>query len=361
MPMMQPITARIASAAYNLYLNNEISKIYPRCPGLGVLQAYRRISYNNGGTEVHWFPRFRRRSIEANVGDQVALSFIAVNTRLEARLPWRHYSLTERIGRHERKVAKNQKQLSMIVERITKEALQDFEFDFKRKIYANANAAGSLDIAGLGTYTQPGSMISTSNTPCADGNGTYAGYSLVLGALGGTWTGYWPIGSGDAEYSAWTPILISATAEFWSTSADERKWSASWQKQLRFAKTYLQMLTDTDPKVVLLTPEMLRVAADSLSMYYRLEVTAKSPIVDLGIRSLNFDGMELVADSACTSGVAYVFDPANFELMCLGSQLVERAEDTDITTQTELIRFDFDGQLVTYTPAAVAAIFNATT
>lgn len=345
-----PVSARIKTTTLNAYLRKRIELVYPRSPGLATLRAFKRISFNHSGREVHWFPRIRRRELESGLGEQITVAFVATNTRVEARLPWRHYHLTERISRYERLVNKGKEALAGIVETVANELVNDFNASFQRKIYANANATGSLDIAGLETFTQPGAAISGS--PCRNGSGTFAGISLALGALGGAWSGNWPMGSGDAEYSAWTSMMVQTNGSFFSGSTDS--WKNNWQEQIRFAKTYLTMLYDVNPRVLLVNPELLRQAADSLKSTYRLEVTAKSPLVDLGIRTLQFEGVEMVADSAVPANVGYLFDPDYLELMCLTGQLFERTQDDDITTQTELIRLDFDGQLVTHSPAAVA-------
>lgn len=351
---LQPTTARIRATTLNKYVRRQIELVYPRSPMLATLRAYKRISFNNSGKEIHWFPRFRRRELESGLGEQISVTFVATNTRLEARLPWRHYHMTERISRYERLVNKGPEALAKIVERVTDELLRDFEASFRRKLFVDGDATGSVDIHGLetiGSDRTKGSAVSGS--PAFGANGSYAGVSMALGALGGSWNGNWPMGNGDAEYCAWTPMRIDTDSAVFGTGAS---WSTNWQEELRFAKTYLQMVYDLEPKVVVMDPELLRQAADSLKSTYRLEVTAKSPIVDIGIRTLSFEGLELIADSACPSGVAYMFNPDYLELMCLTGQLWERTEDSDITTQTDLVRLDFDGNLVVYSPASLARL-----
>jgi len=358
--MPDPITPRIRTTTLNKYVRKKVETIYPKLPLLGVLRGFGRLSFNNSGRKIVWYPRYRRRELETGLGEAVSATFVATNTRLEAESSWRHYHMTERISRFEKLVNKGKEALIRIVQTTVNELLEDMEVAFKMKLYINSGS-NPEDIDGLQTVhdTSATAIGSAGDTPAKNpsSNKSYAGIAMQLGALGGSWTGHFPIGYGDSEYAAWTSLIVDGTdSNFFANGT----WAGDWQSVLRFTRTYLGMRTGIDPNICVMNAELLRQAMDSLKDAQRLEVSKTPQLLDLGIRALAFEGLDLVADYACPNGLAFMLNAQHIELMCLSPQLFYRSEDDDITTSTQLIRLDFDGQMVYYSPACVGIIDTVT-
>lgn len=348
-------TARIRTSTINLYLSKRIEYLYPEQPLFATIRTMGSNRFNVSGKEITWFPRIRRRRIQAVTAEQLYSEFPAFASRIVCSLPWRHYELGERISEFEKLVARGPQAIFKIVETVIDELTKDFIFDLASKIVADASAVGSADIAGFHTFLKPGSLFTGSPVRQISSGTTYAGVSCEYGALGGGWTGNFPFGSGDSEYHAFAPLIVDASASYWGTS---QNWSTTWESCLRFASTYLRILKGVTPKVVVLHPELLRQAKDTLKQTYRLVLTPKSQLVNVGVRTLAFEELEMFDDPVVPTGWGYLFDPQSVGFYSLYRDLIEKKGDEDITTQTDRILLSAWLQLVVDTPGVIAAVYQ---
>ena len=351
-------TARIRTSVINEYIRKRIEPIYRKDAFMAKLKSAGRITYGHGGEKVEWRPRFRRRTITAGDGNPVSISFPQTNTKKQATLEWVNYNLGESYTKFEKLVSQNKETaIFKIAEDAVNEMVDDFMEDFRLKLYTDGNAGDGNDLSGLETWMGSTGSVITDGV-CADPSDTYAGLSTLLGNYGGDWTAdtsdAWPTGTGDTEYHFWSPVLVDYTnTKFAGTAAT---WQYNWQKAIRYALTYGEVLQRQTYDLILLNPELLRIAKDSLDAIQQLEVTQNSDLTKLGHKTVQFDGHELVTEYGVPSAVGYLLSFDNLELMSMQKQLVGRMEDTDITTATDLKAIDFYGQMKCESPAFTAKL-----
>ncbi len=342
-------TPRITAVAINKYIRKLTEPIMVNARLLGVLQAKRRITYNHDAAQIRWRVRFRRAQPVASAGYPINVTFDLPNRITEAVLPWRSYVLGEAIPKMEKLIGRrDDTAFPRLVENIVKWAMDDFQYFFQRTLYADGES-GTLDIHGLESMFGYSGLLAGGYV--GNPNDSYAGLSTALGALGGTWTGVWPSGVGDPEYCAWSPIIVDYTnTVFKHDESASSSWSNNWRRAVRFGRAWLQARQGVDPDVLISHPDMERQARDASDAMTRLEVTQKSPIVDLGIKTVNFEGLEMLSDPFCPSGTAYLLTTEKMELMSMQSQLIEVHKDTD-PYNTDTFMFDFFGNLKAESPA----------
>jgi len=347
---MAIVSARLTPQLLNKYIEKVTEPIYPQAKMLGVLKAHGRISMKHDEGDIRWRVRHTRREPTPIQGYPVTIPFEAPVRHTEAILPWRAYAMGEYISRQEKLVGRrnNVTALPTLVENVIKWNLEDFKHYMQRVIYTDGDADPTA-IHGLESMFSTSGLIS--GVPVANPNDVYATVSTALGgAQGGSWTsGTWPEGSGDTQYCFWSPIVVD-----WSNSAfavsEETDWEHTWKRAIRYGITWLSNRQSVDAKMVVMNPALLLAIKDSSDEMVRIQATAKSPVVDLGIQTLNFEGVELLADPHCPENTAYILDPQYMELRCLQDQLVEVREDTD-PYNNDTIYMDFHGNLRFESPA----------
>lgn len=350
--------ARIEAAVLNDYLRAKVEPIFRKSALMGLLKSKGRITFGHTGKAMEWRPRYRRREIVATDGNPVSIDFPNYNLWKKAELPWRSYAMGASVNKYEKLVSANSKNAFFnLATEIVDTMAEDFVEDFRFKLYVDGGVAGSKDLHGLESCMSVSGIISGGRV--GNPNDTYAGISTVLGYYGGDWTAdagdSWPTGTGDVEYHFWTPtpVVDYTNAEF---AGATNTWSANWQKAIRYAITYGGILQDQDFDVILLHPELLRQAKDTLEGKQTLEVTQQSSLVKLGFSTLQFEGHELVTEYGVPSGVGYLLRPEKLELCSLQKQLVSRDSDRDITTMQDLHACEFYGNLKIEAPSFFAKL-----
>ncbi|HOK59006.1 MAG TPA: hypothetical protein PL047_08375, partial [Methanothrix sp.] len=127
-------------------------------------------------------------------------------------------------------------------------------------------------------------------------------------------------------------------------------WGTNWRRAVRYGRTWLQALQGVDPDIMIMHPEMERAARDATDDIAELQVTAKSQVVDLGIKTLMFEGLEMLSDPFAPAGAVYLLTTDKMELMSMQSQLVELHKTTD-PYATDTLMLDFFGNLRVDSPA----------
>lgn len=337
-------TPRIEVSALHKYIRKTVEPIYRKSVLMAELRKRGRISYNNGGDYMEWRPRIRRRDITAGNGNPVAISFPRTNTEMKVSLPWRQYQMGESITKYEKLTTQNKAETFFkIAEKVVKDMMDDFVESFRLKLFVDGGA-NTKDIHGLESMFSVNGVVT--NGKVGNCNDTYAGKSTALGALGGDWTpdsgDAWPTGTGKVEYHAWTPLVVDYQNSGWTGTTKD--WKTTWKQAIRFGTTYLGLLQKQEPDMLLLTAEMVREMKDSLddSDHFIVEV---KPTTDVGYKMLTFEGLSIAYEYGVPDGCGYFLSFDAMELMSMQSQLVEKADDTDITTSTDLIALDFYGNL----------------
>jgi hypothetical protein len=345
-------TPRIEASALHAYIRKRVEPIYRKSALMNELKKRGRITFNHGGDYMEWRPRIKRRDIVASNGNDVQMSFPRVNTKMKVSLPWRAYQLGESITKYEKLVTQNKAETFFkIAEDTVNELSDDFVDSFRHKLYLDGNATGSKDIHGLESIFSVNGALT--NSPVGNNNDSYATKATTLGSLGGDWedssgSTIWPLGTGDTQYCAWTPLVVDYQNTAWTAST--KTWANTWREAIRYATTYMGILQSEAPDILLINPELLRKAKDSLEENDRFTVEV-GDTTDVGFKKLTFEGLTFVEEYGVPSDVCYLINFDKLELRSMQKQLVMTEKDTDITTKTELISLDFYGNLLMESPA----------
>ncbi|KKM60488.1 hypothetical protein LCGC14_1541330 [marine sediment metagenome] len=327
-------------------INDHIEKLVQ--PGirqhvmLAMMRKNGRITYNHGGKTSDWRIR-QRRSTPEPYDDMNPRSFPRINRYRTVELPWRAYSLSEGFSKYEKLASKNKKtQLIDIVGNLLGDMTSDFNEFFHLELYNDGDATATNDrVHGLESmFTTSGSAIT--NSLCAAPSDTYGLVSTALGNFGGDWTpdssnGY-PTGEGDLLYNFFSPLIVNYTNTGWT--AQTSTWSFTWREVLRYADTYMQQLNSTSPDIFLMTAEMLRQCKDSLEDKERLLIKSDSPVVELGFKAVQWEGIDMLAEYGCPSGACYGLPWKRMELRSMQSKLFMSESDHDITDLTNKLALD---------------------
>jgi len=340
---------RIGASEIRARIRKLTEPIMQRARLLGILKAKGRLVMNASGGRLEWPIRYRRNTPVAQVTYPVAVQFDLPNRITTAWLPWRQYMLTEAITKKEVLAQKDSNMaFPRLVDHITEWMMDDFQFYFQRVLYADGES-GAYDIHGLESFFSYNGLVSGGKV--GNPNDTYATISTSLGALGGTCTGTWPEGQCSVEYCAWSPIIVDRDqTDFKDDSTAASSWSNNWRKAVRYGRAMLVSKQGIDPDVMITSPNVLYQMKNVLDAKVTLEVTQRSSIVDLGIPTLNFEGVEVVDDAFCPDDTIYMFPSSKVTLYSMQAGLVDMDESVD-PYKTRLFVLDFHGQLRCDSPA----------
>lgn len=349
------LPVRLTVEALNVYIQKLTEPIYRNARLLGALKAKGRIKVGVDSPDIRWKARVLRREPQVLTPDMANVTFNSGPRTVEAVLPWRGYTMGEHVNLMEKLVGRKNKAavLPRILDNVIKWSMDDMQVFLQKALYYDGDS-GTNHIHGLESWFGYGANIG--GTPVRTPNDTYAGLTTALGGLayGGSWTGAWPTGDGEPQYCAWSPLCV----DYKSTLFGGNTWDANWSFAIRYATTYLSKLTGEIPDIAVMDPDLLRRAKDSLQDKYRLSVTPKSPIVDMGIQTMNFDGIELMDDPFCPTGKAYVLNSNRLELLSLQDQLLAVNTKDDVL-QSDYTAVMFIGNLRCESPAYHAVLFGA--
>lgn len=343
-------TSRISTTTLDAALRIKVEPIFTKSFFLDALKQRGRLMFGQSGDFMTWRPRMRRRTITAGTGTNITIPFPQTNVRRKVSLPWRHYTLGESIEQYELLVNKDENAVFSIMEDAVDGAADDFIEDFRLKLYADGNAGAANDIHGLESCMQVTGLVA--NSKVGDPTDNYAGVATNLGVTG-SWTpdsgDGWPTGQGSAEYKWWSPLVVDYQHTGWAGTAN---WTTSWQQAVRYGMTYQSVLQKRDPDTLLLNPEMLREAKDSLESSQRFVLNEQTGTTHVGHKTLLFEDVVIATEYGVPDGVGYFLNFDALELRCLTEQLVQTMQDTDITSGgTKLYSFQFWGNLLIQAPS----------
>lgn len=351
-------TPRIAVSVLKNTLRIKVVPFLRRSPLLNELINRGRVKYNAHGDGIEWMPRFRRQKPVAGTGNPVALDFPAVNRHLKATLPWRQYDMGQNVTKYEILVSQNPETAVIdIFDMAVKAGLEDFTYDLCRRIYFDGNATSTArDLHGLESWFSVSGCVT--NSKVGNPNDLYAGLYTTLGYYGGGWVpdtgGGFPTGEGDAEYAAWTPLVVDYTNAGWVTEgATAATWPYTWRRACRYLVGHMGALTSEEPHAFVMNRELSRQAKDSLEANDRFLVTATSGAgnTDVGHKKLSFEGTDWMEDVNVPGLVGYCLNFDYLTMMSLQGQLIDTSQDEDITASTKLIAMDAYIQLMCESPA----------
>jgi len=337
--------ARALNSTISKYLRKEEVNVLRRRKLTTALKARGRIVYNDSGTDLVWRVRYKRAPL-VPYGIGQTNTFSQRNKRKTATLPWRSYIVTDSMTKGERLQNRGQEAIVKIYANIVKELVEDIADHFAEELYVDGNAAGNEQkIHGLESFFGTSGPASTGyiGTP----SDTYAGHSTALGSAGGSWTGNWPDGYGDAQYDWWSPLIVDYTDASWTASTDT--WANNAEEAMRFGIINCAR-NDSQVDMVLLEKNLYRQFLDALSDRQRFNIDRRDtedPNYSLGFSDyVMFDGVRVTWEHGLPSGVGYGISLDAMDLRSLQSQLFDNNnEDFDIASMSHRFAVDFYGNL----------------
>ena len=349
--MARPFTTPRELAVLVEYVN-ELVEMQLRKPRLfNALRAKGFMVNNYKGDDIRWRVKVGQKTPTAITGVLPNVPFDTIARHKTAVLDFRGYGMGEPILKIEKLKNSAKIRYPQIVDDSMQDAVTDFEQFLASSIFADGGASDQ-NMHGLESFCGVSGQVT--GRPVMQPNDSYAGMSTVLGAYGGTISGTFPDGKFTPEYAFWSPLVVKYNDSYFGSSPT---WENSWTKALRYAQTWLRSNWGAEPDLVAMHPDMERIARDSKDATQRIIVTPKSQVVDFGIQTTNFEGLEILADPYCPVDTAYVLDSSQIKLINLQSKLVDVHQSEDQFGNT-LYYLDFYGNYRVWTPAKVAKLYS---
>lgn len=342
--------SRIVNTTMHQFIREEEINILRNRKLLAMMKSRGRITFGHSGDLMDWKVRYKRAPIQGFT-DSDTLTFARRDRWKTAQLDWRGYAATDSMTKRERLINKNTEAIIKVFSQIGSSLMDDIEENFCDELYVDGNASGnSKRIHGIESFLS--NSGADSNGFIGVANDSFAGLDCTLGAYGGTWTGAWPSGTGDAHYDFWTPLIVDYTDTAWTAST--KTWPNTCLEALRYGiikgkknKSKKGMLD-----LILLNDELYRQFMDKFQAEEQVMINRgdKQGLIALGFSDvINFDGVDVsyeygVPQDATNNGIGYGFAMEHMELRSLQGQLfVPEGPDFDIASQSYRFSIDFFG------------------
>lgn len=202
---------------------------------LSLMKAKGRIEFNHEGTDLNWGIQYRQRAL-TGYADGDTVSFSRSDNFKRASVPWRGYVMQDLVTDKEKLMNRGRPALIKYISELVESMSEDMTQRYGPQFYQDGNAAANAKtLMGLdtfeGTASQQAGSAGVGPYVALPGN-TYGGLSCALGNYGGTWSGLWPVGTGDVEYDFWSPIIVDYTNASWGYSPNT--WVNTCHDALRF-------------------------------------------------------------------------------------------------------------------------------
>jgi hypothetical protein len=299
---------------------------------LALMKAKGRITFGHAGNELNWGIQYKRRGL-IGYADGDTVPFSRSDTFKRSALPWRGYVMQDLVTDKEKLMNRDRPALIKYISELVEAMTEDITDRYHAQLYVDGNAAGnSKAIHGLESFL--GSATPQSGNFVGVNAAVYGGLSTVLGNYGGSWTGTWPIGSGDSEYDFWSPVIVDYTNTGWGYSPDT--WANTSQDALRFG--IIKGKRNDSQKgmidIVLLDGELYRAWEKTLDTKERIFVQvpsdamgARPTLRNLGFGDTqSFEGAEITWEfgvplDAAGAGQGYGLNIDEMELCCMDDRI----------------------------------------
>lgn len=350
--MPAPEWARILNTTIHEYIRDEEINIMRNRKLLAMLKDRGRISFNHSGDIMDWKIRYKRSPMQG-YADSDTLTFARRNRWQTAQLEWRGYSATDSMTKLEKLKNKGEQAIIKIASQIVESLMADMDDQFGDEFYIDGGAAGnSKRMHGIESFM--GTSAASTVSPTGLANSTYAGLVCTLGNYGGTWTGSWPTGTGDAHYDFWTPLILDYTSAVATASGGWAATTKTWPNTCKEAMRYglIKSKKNKSKKgmldMYLINDDLYRQFLTALDTNERTTVRrgdSKQGLYALGFTdAVNFDGCDVAEEYGVPSSLGYGWSMDNMELRSLQSQLFEADDvDFDISTQSDRFAVNFFG------------------
>ena len=353
--------SRIVNTTIREYVRTESINTLRNRKLTALMRERGRVTMNHSGEQLDWKVRYKRAPL-FGFADADTLTFSRRNRWKTAVLPWRGYASTDSMTKKERLMNKSVEAIVNVYSNVAKILLEDIEDNFCDEMYIDGNAAGNSKrmhgvesfLADDGTNTVNISTNADRAYNAADRVGapgdTYAGLLTNRGNYGGTWSGSWPNGTGDAHYDFWSPALVSANSTDYGSATDT--WAGQAEALMRYGiiKAQKNKSRKGQLDLILLNSQYYE---DFLARIETKERFVSRPgrnegsLAKLGFTdTVNWDGVEVTWEYGVPASTGYGFNIDEMELCSLQKQLfVPEGPDFDIASQSYRFSIDFYGNM----------------
>lgn len=353
---------RVVNTTIANYVKGEEVNILRNRKLLAMLKERGRITFNWGGDKMDWKVRYRRAPMQG-YADTETLTFPRRDRWKTAHLDWRGYAATDSMTKGERLKNKGAQAIIDVYTQIARSLLDDMEESFCDELYIDGNASGNgKRIHGIESFL--GTSGAAAGGFIATPSDTFANLLTDLGNYGGTWTGNWPAGSGDAHYDFWSPLIVDYTDTAWAAST--KTWANTCIEALRYGiiKSQKNKSKKGSLDTIVLDGDLYREFLAKLDDKQRIVIqsnASNSTLIKLGFTDVqNFDGVDITWEFGVPATVGYGF---NFDQMELRSQqgklFVPEGPDYDIAGKSWRFSIDFYGNC-TWNPRFFLKFDNVT-
>jgi hypothetical protein len=354
-----PEWARIVNTTIREYIRGEEPNVLRNRKLTALMRQKGRITFNHAGDNLDWKVRYKRAPL-FGFADSDTLTFSRRNRWKTAVLPWRGYASTDSMTKKERLMNKSIPAIVNIYSNVAKLLLEDIEDNFEDELYIDGNASGNskrlhgVESALAATQTINISTGAERTANAADKAGapadTYAGLTTGIGDYGGTWTGSWPDGTGDAHYDFWTPVIVNTTSTAFGGATDD--FAGQGDEAIRYLIIRSQKNKSRRGQLDLILLynawyEQLLNLLDTKERFVSRPGRNEGSLAKLGFTDVvNYDGVEVTWSFGVPDTTGYGFNVDEMELCSLQSQLfVPEGPDFDIASQSWRFSIDMYGNL----------------
>ena len=342
--------SRIVNTTIKEYIRDVEINVVRNRKILAMLRDRGRITFNHAGDGMDWKVQYKRSPL-IGYADTDTLTFSRRDRWKTAQLDWRGYAITDSMTKQERLKNKNLEAIVKIYDQIAKNLMDDVEDQFCDEFYINGYSAGNQKrIHGIESFM--GANAPVNGSFVATPTGTYANLNTDLGNYGGSWTGTWPVGTGDAHYDFWSPLLVNYTdSSAWQAAT--KTWANTCVEALRFGIVHSRKNKSKKGMLdfVMLNDEMYRLFLMVLDNKERIVIDRgkkSGGLQTLGFEDVqNFDGCEVTFEYGTPANVGYGWNIDQMELRSLQGQLfVPEGPDYDVASKSWRFSVDFFGNIV---------------
>ena len=341
--------SRVVNTTIANYIKGEEVNILRNRKLTAMLKSRGRITFNWAGEHMDWKVRYKRAPMQG-YADTDTLTFPRRDRWKTASLPWRGYALTDSMTKGERLKNRSVQAIINVYDQIARSMLEDMEEAFGDELYIDGGAAGNQKrIHGIESFLS--STTQNVGNLIANPGNTFAGLSTVLGNYGGTWTGTWPTGVGDAHYDFWSPLIVDYTNSGWTAAT--KTWANTCIEATRYGILKSQKNKTTKGKLdtIFYNDELYRLFLAQLDAKQRVLIqsnASNSTLIKLGFTDVqNFDGVDLTYEYGTPVNVGYGFNVDQMELRSMqGQMFVPEGPDYDQAGKSWRFSIDFYGNCV---------------
>lgn len=322
---------RLLQTTTPLYLRQVEVNIIRNRKVLAMLESKGRIRMKCSGTKLNWRVEYKMPPL-VGFADGDTVDFDQRDKFKVLELEYRAQIMTDAMSEMNRLQNDGEpaiiKEYSQIIEGMTR-AIRD---QFGDEVYKDGEAAGnSRALHGIESFLGAGTNL---NNGFMKPNDSYAGLSTVPQAYGGQWLNgispgltAWPIGTGDAHFDFFSPVLVdytSATSGVWS--AGTKTWINTNEEAMRagITKSRRSAAKEGMLDLILLNEELFQQYKTSNSSRQQIPVQPGGPgtLLSLGFTDGQiFDGVNISSEYGIPSGVGYGLNTMEMELCSLQNQL----------------------------------------